>query len=165
MNVRARLLPVFVLFCLSIVQAQTPKQPKEPKTKPTVAKDQALKTATVEEADPAAEQRRTTAISLLSSLADDARSFKDQAVRGRVMARAADALWTSEPDRARDLFRRAWEAAEAGDAEAARRVTEDSQRQMRQSGMVVRRGGRDMRLEVLRLVAKRDKQLADEFLK
>lgn len=162
MNVSARLFTGVVLCCLSLAQAQTPK---EQKSKPTVSKDQAVKAATVAEPDPLIEQRRTTAISLLTSLADDARSFKDQAVRGRVMARTADALWTTEPDRARDLFRRAWDAAEAGDAEAARRAAEEAQRQMRESGTVVRRGGRDMRLEVLRLVARRDKTLADEFLK
>jgi hypothetical protein len=110
-----------------IVQAQD-KPAKETKTsgdqksKPTATRDQALKSAAVEEAETIAAQRRTTAISLLTSLADDARSFKEPALRARVQARAADALWTTEPERARDLFHRAWEAAEAGDAEMARRA-------------------------------------------
>src|SRR6266436_3702261 len=156
-----------LLFPLVLVDGQTNKEPEQTngqKSKPTVSKDQAAKGAAVAEPDPEVAQRRTTAISLLTSLADDARSFKDQALRARVQARAADALWTTEPDRARDLFRRAWDAAEIGDAETARRVAEDSQRQRQQTGMVVTRNRREMRLEVLRLMAKRDKKLTEEFL-
>ena len=158
----------FSLFIsLLIAQAQDAKNPKprgDNKPKPTASKDQPLKGAVVEEPDPLVAQRRLTAISLLTSLADDARSFKDPALRARVQARAADALWTTEPERARDLFHRAWDAAETGDAEMARRATEEAQKQMRQSGMVMRRFRRDMRSEVLQLVAKRDKKLANEFL-
>jgi len=144
--------------------AKEAKPSSDQKPKPTVSKDRALKGAAVEELDPLVLQRRTTAISMLTSLADDARSFKDPALRARVQARAADALWTTEPDRARDLFHRAWDAAEIGDAENARRATEDAQKQMRQSGAVMRRNRRDMRSEVLQIVAKRDRKLANEFL-
>ncbi|HXM36675.1 MAG TPA: hypothetical protein VN920_15880 [Pyrinomonadaceae bacterium] len=152
---------------LLLVQGQGAKDLKpsgDQKPKPTVRKDQALKGAAVEEPDPLVAQRRITAISLLTALADDARSFKDPALRARVQARAADALWTTEPDRARDLFHRAWEAAEVGDAESARRATEDAQKQMRQSGTMMRRNRRDMRSEVLQIVARRDRKLANEFL-
>src|ERR1043166_6833660 len=55
--------------------------------------------------DPEAAQQRTVAISLVTSLADEARSFKDQTRRARVQARAADVLWDSDPERARELFR------------------------------------------------------------
>src|SRR6185295_16655270 len=127
------------------------------KSKPTASKDQALKGAKLAEPDPAAVERRNLAVSLLTSLADDARSFRDQKLRARVLARTADALWTTEPERSRDLFRRAWEAAETGDAEAARLAAEDARRQQQQTGSVVRRGGRDMRSEVLRILSKRDK--------
>ena len=71
-----------------------------------------------EEADAEAAQQRTIAISLVTSLADEARSFKDQTRRARVQARAADVLWDTDPERARELFRRAWEAAEIVDAES-----------------------------------------------
>ena len=50
------------------------------------------------------------------SLADEARSYKDLALRARVLARSADALWDLDPDGARILLRRAWEAAEKADA-------------------------------------------------
>ncbi|HEX8561309.1 MAG TPA: hypothetical protein VF668_24670, partial [Pyrinomonadaceae bacterium] len=73
------------------------------------------------EADPALVVRRQTAISLITSLADEARNFRDPALRARVLARAADALWQTDQASARDLFRKAWEAATAADAEAHER--------------------------------------------
>ncbi len=118
-----------------------------------------------EEADAKAAQQRTVAISLVTSLADEARSFKDQTRRARVQARAADVLWDTDPDRARELFRRAWEAAEIVDAEAAKKRAEDMKRMETEGGPVVVRGGPDIRSEVLRLVAKRDRKLGEEFLK
>src|SRR5689334_14282265 len=118
-----------------------------------------------EEADAEAAQQRTVAISLVTSLADEARSFKDQTRRARVQARAADVLWDTDPERARELFRRAWEAAETADAEAAKKRAEEMKRMEAEGGPVVVRGGPDLRSEVLRLVAKRDRKLGEEFLK
>ncbi len=118
-----------------------------------------------EEADAEAAQQRTVAISLVTSLADEARSFKDQTRRARVQARAADVLWDTDPERARELFRRAWEAAEIVDAEAAKKRAEEMRRMESEGGQVVVRGGPDIRSEVLRLVAKRDRKLGEEFLK
>src|SRR5437868_195602 len=145
---------VFVLsLCLSLPAVATFAQPKKSKTTNT------------EEADAEAAQQRTIAISLVSGLADEARSFKDQTRRARVQARAADVLWDSDPDRARELFRRAWEAAEIVDAEAARKRAEEMKRLQDSGEPVVVRGGPDLRSEVLRLVAKRDRKLGEEFLK
>jgi len=118
-----------------------------------------------EEADAEAAQQRTIAISLVTSLADEARSFKDQTRRARVQARAADVLWDSDPERARELFRRAWDAAEAVDAEAAKKRTEEMKRRETAGEPVVVRGGPSLRNEVLRLAAKRDHKLGEEFLK
>jgi hypothetical protein len=118
-----------------------------------------------EEVDADAAQQRTVAISLVTSLADEARSFKDQTRRARVQARAADVLWDTDTDRARELFRRAWEAAETVDAETAKKRSEEMRRLESEGGPVVIRGGPDLRSEVLRLVAKRDRKLGEEFLK
>ena len=118
-----------------------------------------------EEAEAEAAQQRTVAISLVTSLADEAKSFKDQTRRARVQARAADVLWDTDPERARELFRRAWEAAEIVDAEAAKKRAEEMKRLERDGEPVVVRGGPDLRSEVLRLVAKRDRKLGEEFLK
>ena len=114
------------------------------------------------EEDADAAQQRTVAIALVSTLADEARSFKDQTRRARVEARAADVLWDSDPERARELFRRAWEAAESVDAE---RHTAEMRRMAGEDGQVVVRGGPSLRGEVLRLAAKRDRKLGEEFLK
>ena len=134
--------------------AANPQKQTQPKSKPKN-----------EEADDAATQRRTVAISLVTSLADEARGFKDQTRRARVQARAADILWDTDQERSRDLFRRAWDAAEAADAEAARLRAEEEKKQTSAGGPVVLRGGPDIRSEVLRIVAKRDVKLGEQFLK
>jgi len=148
-----RLLVLLFVVCL----AATPTASFQKKTKP--AKEKA------EEIDAEAEQQRTVAISLVTTLADEARSFKDLTRRARVQARAADVLWDTDPERARELFRRAWEAAENVDDEAARQRSEEIKRMEAGGGPVVLRGGADLRSEVLRLVAKRDYKLSGEFLK
>jgi hypothetical protein len=147
MPISLRVIALTLVFCLSL-SAQT-RKPK-PNT---------------EEADAEAVQQRTIAISLVTTLADEARSFKDQTRRARVQARAADVLWDTDPERARELFRRAWEAAEAADADAARKRAEEMKALETERRPVVVRGGPDLRSEVLRLVAKRDRKLGEEFLK
>ncbi len=141
-----------VCLCLALLASTTLAQPK--KAKPAS-----------EDTDAEAAQLRTVAISLVTGLADEARSFKDQTRRARVQARAADVLWASDPERARELFRRAWEAAEIVDAESARKRAEDMKRMEAGGEPVVLRGGPDLRSEVLRLVAKHDRKLGEEFLK
>ncbi|HEU4837358.1 MAG TPA: hypothetical protein VFS90_23210 [Pyrinomonadaceae bacterium] len=140
-------------LCLALCASSTFAQPK--KAKPAAAED----------ADAEAAQQRTVAISLVSSLADEARSFKDQTRRARVQARAADVLWDTDPERARELFRRAWEAAEIVDSETAKKRAEEMKRLESSGEPVVVRGGPDLRSEVLRLVAKHDRKLGEEFLK
>jgi len=71
----------------------------------------------IREADLIEAERRTFAISSLTSLANEARSYDDLTLRTRVLARVADALWEVDAVTARSLFRKAWEAAETGDAQ------------------------------------------------
>ena len=111
-------------LCFGLFASVALAQPKKPK-------------ANSEEAEAEAAQQRTVAISLVTSLADEARSFKDQTRRARVQARAADVLWDTDPERARELFRRAWEAAEIVDAEAAKKRAEDMKRMESDGGPVV----------------------------
>ena len=139
-------------LCLALFAQTAVAQPK--KAKPAA-----------EEADAEAAQQRTVAISLVTRLADEARSFKDQTRRARVQARAADVLWDTDPERARELFRRAWEAADVVDTEAAKKRAEEMKRMESEGGAVVVRGGASLRSEVLRLAAKRDRKLGEEFLK
>lgn len=139
-------------ICICLSASITLAQPKKSK-------------ANTEEADAEAAQQRTIAVSLVTTLADEAKSFKDLTRRARVQARAADVLWDSDPERARDLFRRAWEAAEIVDAEAAKKRAEEMKRMETAGEPVVVRGGPSLRNEVLRLAAKRDRKLGEEFLK
>jgi len=149
---------VCFVFLTTWVSGQGLSTKKE--TKPTKSK-----AAKSEEEDAVLAQRRVVAISLLTSLADEAHSFRDQTLRARVQARAADALWDTDNEKARTLFQRAWDDAEAADAETARRQAEDIRRQKQAAGVVTLSGSRDIRSEILRLVAKRDRALGEEFLK
>lgn len=116
----------------------------------------------VRDGDLEAAQRREFAISAVISLAKEATSFSDLALRPRVLARAADILWDADNVNARALFLRAWEAAEKGDAEEVTIKTKDNP-----PAMVIglrRLSGRDLRTEVLGLMASRDRKLAGEFI-
>lgn len=110
------------------------------------------------------EQQRSLALSLLVSLANDARSFKDQKLRARTLARVADGIWNVDSDQGRALFLKAWDAAEVADQDAAREMKEERQRQEKEGrgAMVMRQP--DLRSEVLRLAAKRDRALGEELL-
>ena len=145
-----RLLVVLLLCSLTVPIAIAQEKPSKVKT---------------EEADAEAEQRQEVAVSLVISLADEARSFKDQTRRARVQARVADILWERDQERARELFKRAWESAETADNETARQRAEDVKRMEASGEPVVLRGSPELRNEVLRIAAKRDQGLAEEFLK
>ena len=102
------------------------------------------------EADRIRKERQSQARSLLISLASDARSFRDQPLRARTLARIADALWSIDAEQGRTLFRRAWEAAETAD--------------QNQGPYNLGERPPNLRQEVLRLAAVRDRLLAEEFL-
>ena len=112
-------------------------------------------------------ERRAFAISLVTSLADETRNYNDGALRPRVLARAADTLWDADSDTARTLFRRAWEAAEKGDAEGLTYKSPDGVPAMATELVTAlrRESGYDLRAEVLALATRRDQKLGEEFLK
>ncbi|HEU4594872.1 MAG TPA: hypothetical protein VFS10_06860 [Pyrinomonadaceae bacterium] len=155
-------------FALSNVHAQEPPPTQQPAAaspqKVSEKKPAPKSKAAPAEEDPMAEVRRTTAITLVTSLAEDARTFRDPTLRARVQARAADALWDTEREKARTLFRRAWDEAEAADAENDRRIEEERRAQMRERGSFSIRMPPSLRTEVLRLAAKRERELGEEFL-
>ena len=118
--------------------------------------------------DAAAEElkeRRARARSLLVALSTDARTFRDQTLRARSLARIEDALWKVDPEQGRLMFRKAWEAAEVADQESDQKLQEEINQQKAQTG-----GGYainlppNVRREVLRLAAKHDRALGEEFL-
>jgi hypothetical protein len=157
------LIVVLLPSCLtpgSLAQTQT-LAPKKSQTKSEAKTDESK--AKLSEADLLEAQRRAFAISLLMSLADEARSYRDLALRPRVLARAADMLWDADSDAARTQFRRAWEAAEKADAEdVTTPQTKDGSPVMVIAIRKVSDG--DLRSEVLSLAARRDRQLGEEFL-
>lgn len=146
---------LFLLASIVVAQAPADKGAKRNSSK--------SKTTANEEADAVAAQREVLAISLLQTLAEEARSFREPRLRARVQARVADAFWLTDTEKARTLFRRAWEAAEIEDTENAKRAAEEMSRQQA-SGVVLRSRRPDLRAEVLRLAAKRDRALGEELL-
>src|SRR2546425_1505486 len=136
----------------SDVKKSVQEKPKENSEQPS----------TVNQAELLKSQRRDFALSLIISLANESRSYSDLALRPRVLARAADALWDADKVSAREIFHRAWEAAEKGDAEEVTIKTKDNPPPM---VIALRRmSGRDLRSEVLTIAARRDRALGEEFL-
>src|SRR5215813_5390616 len=154
---------IWILVLALSTTAQESLSSKEPAAKTT--KPKTSKSSKTEEADELAAQQRIVAVSLLTALADDAHSFRDQTLRARVQARAADALWDEDNQKSRSLFRRAWEDAGAADAETNRNQAEEMRKLRAGGGPMVMRGRPDIRNEVLRLAAKRDTKLGEDFLK
>ena len=120
--------------------------------------------------DPEAErilkERRANAQSLLINLAADARNFNDQTLRARTMARIAGVLWEADHERARTMFRAAWDAAEIADKEGRERVQEDIRQQRNKTGGqgYAVASPPNIRREVLRLAAQHDRALGEELL-
>jgi hypothetical protein len=160
---RIHLLIVCLLTLSASAAAQSSQASKPGPNKPVPADTKPVK-------DPEAErlirERRAQAQSLLVSLGTDAGTFTDNALRARTQARIAHALWEVDAERARTLFRKAWEAAEVADVEGQQRQAEE----IRQTRARTGGGGYAVasppaiRREVLRLAASRDRVLGEEFL-
>ncbi|HKN82300.1 MAG TPA: hypothetical protein VJW17_02635 [Pyrinomonadaceae bacterium] len=121
--------------------------------------------AQTQTAQTAIKERRARARSLLVSLSTDARTFRDQTLRARSLARIADALWQVDAEQSRLLFRKAWEAAEVADQENDKKLQEEiNQQKSRTGGGFATNLPPNLRREVLRLAARRDRVLGEEFL-
>ena len=141
---RSRLL-IIAGVCLTLFTPPAPAQ--SPASEPKAHIENATgsdKAAAKVEADLAREGRRAQARALLFTLSGEARGFRDQTLRARSLARIADALWGVAAEQGLVLFREAWEAAEKADRESSGRL--------------------NLRRSVLALAARRDPQLAEEFL-
>jgi hypothetical protein len=157
----------YLLLLLCLVPAGTvaaqPSDANKPAAKPIApATNKSVKDP---EAERLAKARRDNAQALLISLAADAGRFNDQTLRARTQARIADVLWSADPERARALFRKAWESAEIVDQEAQRKLLEEiAEQKAKNGGNVAVSGARDIRSEVLRLAARHERSLGEEFL-
>ena len=139
-------LTALLLLLINFVNAQTIRSPNRKTQKNETVSD--------------LQQRRATAMSLLQSLAVDARSYSDEPLRARVQARIADLIWNDDKEAARALFRRAWEIAEGLDHAGAnsdlpgRRASNAGRTQSKAS----------LRREILSLASRCDHALGEEFL-
>ncbi len=172
-----RIAPValFLLACVSLSVAQTEKRTEAPaknsppktsaEPKPGESRLADPKSAAPTEEELKQRRLRVQARSLLIALSTDARTFSDQTLRARSLARIADALWNVDAEQGRSMFRKAWEAAEVADQESFRKMQEEIEQQKSKTG-----GGfaialpADIRREVLRLAARHDRALGEEFL-
>src|SRR5689334_19178392 len=147
---------VTIGLCLFLVQSVFPQQ----KTKSEAKR----------EAERIRKEQQAQARSLLISLASDARSFRDQTLRARSLARIADALWDIDAEQGRTLFRKAWEAAEIAYRENNERLNIHDgavtlkPEEINSATFSALTGTPDLRKEVLRLVVRRDQTLSEEFL-
>jgi hypothetical protein len=164
-------LPYVAAFCLSVIfvctisaQPAATARPNGSKTPPPSKDANGNKVAKDPEAERLIRERRAQAQSLLIALAADAGNYNDQKLRARTQARIADALWEIEPERSRTLFRKAWDAAEIVDREGRQRLDEEIKQQQAKRGSVAVTGPPNIRGEVLRLAAKRDRALGEELL-
>lgn len=163
---RSVLLIAFLLLAVPAIQAQETSQKtvSQPQTTTAPAKPVAKSKATSAATKARIEQQKALALSLLVSLANEARNFSDQRLRARTLSRIADALWEPDPEQGRALFRKAWDSADVADQESARRLEEERQRQIAATGAAGVMSPPDLRAEVLRLAAKRDRALGEELL-
>ena len=147
------------LGCLNVAYTQTADSKAPAKT----AAPKSRKTAGPAAAEE--KERRTRARSLLVALSSDARTFHDQTLRARSLARIADALWPVDAEQARLMFRKGWEAAEVADQESDRKLQEEiRQLKARTGGGYATNLPPSVRREVLRLAARHDRALGEEFL-
>lgn len=155
-----------LFFCLlasslaaSVIAGQQPK-PKAPvTTKPasTNAKDKPEKKdveAVAEKPELTPQQERS--LLLLEQAAGEAASLSDKRAIARLQAAAADALWPQRPDKARELFRSAFDFA----ARHYRETDDDNREQITSSTYVNKP---DQLLEVIRLARKHEAALSDEL--
>jgi hypothetical protein len=138
---------------VSLTLLASPAFAQSPPTIPITQSDNGVrndKSDATSEADRIRKERQWQARALLIALASDARSFRDLPLRARAVARIADALWDVNIDQGRALFRKAWEAAETADENPG--------------SYTLGEGPPNLRGEVLKMVARRDRLLAEEFL-
>lgn len=157
--------PVALLLLASTALAQTTEKRSTAPAKSATPKSAESKSAAALAAEQQLRAQRAAARSLLIALSTDARSFNDQTLRARSLARIAHALWPVDAEQGRLLFRKAWEAAESADLETDRKLQQEIEQQKSKTG-----GGYaislppNLRREVLRLAARQDRALGEEFL-
>src|SRR5882672_7805523 len=84
------------LFALSLSALAQSESRNLISMKASEGKNEGKKKSNFPDANAAEAQHRAFAVSIVISLANDARSYSDLALRPRVLARAADVLWDAD---------------------------------------------------------------------
>src|SRR2546430_3358140 len=100
-----RLVVPLALCCLFMINFSADAQSSRTKP-PSETKRSADKPQSEDDATRLKAARLAYAIQIVSALADEARNYKDESLRVKIQARAADVLWDVEQARARTLFDR-----------------------------------------------------------
>lgn len=136
------------LFHILLVSSQAFSQTPTPQPAPSPQ---------TEEQHKAQQELKPKALNLLEDVIKDSESFKHAENRIRVRALAANVLWEYDETRARTLFKEATSSLadllnnqEAGEQQEGQRMFE---------------GPRQLRRELLQILAQRDARLAREFLR
>jgi hypothetical protein len=162
---RYRFRVLFAFCCLLSINVSADAQSSRGKPSPENTRNRAIEKSKAE--DDAArlnEDRLAFAVQIVSSLADEARSYKDESLRVKVQARAADVLWDVDQERARTLFDRAWDVAQTIDKEGQQRNEEARRRFLSgQGGPGFIPPPPNLRAEVLRLASLHDRTLAEGY--
>jgi hypothetical protein len=157
---------VLTLCCVVTVTFQAQAQTPATRDNPSNREPYRTKSPSNDRESTTVEQtQREIAISIINSLVDQAERYRDQTLRVRTQARAADALWSIDQVQARELFLRAWKTAERVDEEADQTAEVARKRALstRGGGITMIPPAASLRSEVLRLAARRDPSLG-EFL-
>jgi len=157
---------VFLQFASCVAYGQSTKtgQP-DPAKRPDDNQSKRAKTKSAKdlEAERVRNERRANAQSLLVALASDATRFNDSTLRVRTLARVADQLWEADRQRARAMFRDAWDATKTAEKEARERPGQERQ-SLAKTGFSSAPSPTDVRREVLNLATRCDRALGEEFL-
>ena len=145
-----------LLLCVMLAPVAAAQQ--GPAAKPEAVKAEAAKPEAKdkEAAELEATILQQRGLGLIRQAAEEAATLDDRRSGARILAAAADLLWERDQDQARQLFGQAFETSLAH----YRETKDDNRQKVSESSSV---GRADMRMEVVRLVGRRDSKLARQF--
>ncbi len=107
--------------------------------------------------EKAMSERQRRGVDIIKNAASEASSLDDRRSSIRILGKAADALWEKDKEYSRQLFRKAFEDA----LEYHNDVKDDGLERMTRNLYM---SHPDIRLEIIRLVSRRDVRLSQEFI-
>jgi hypothetical protein len=160
-NSRPRFI-IALAFILFLVSHPTGAQQRGRGSSSSSSNSKRAKPAAKTQAQEIERARRSRALALLFETAEAARGLDDFLYRARLQALAADAIWPFDPQRARAVFRHAWEAATLSDKAEQEAIEQQDAGALTDTVESINTQARD---EVLSKTAARDAALAEIFLR